>query len=53
MFAMARKLFNADERAELDEQYARWKDSPQLSKALAEASKNAAAALRANPAPPA
>ena len=52
MFAMTRKLFSVEERAELDDQYTRWQDSPQMSKALAEALKNAAAGLRATPAPP-
>ncbi len=51
MFAMARKLFSAEERADLDAQYAQWKASPQLNEALAQASEKAAAALRANPPP--
>ena len=51
MFAMARKLFSAEERADLDSQYAQWKSSPQVAEALAKASDQAAAALRANPPP--
>ena len=51
MFSMARKLFSAEERADLDAQYAQWKASPQVDEALAQASEKAAAALRANPPP--
>lgn len=35
MFKMARKLFSADERAQLDEDYQVWKDSPAAQAALA------------------
>lgn len=51
MFAMARKLFTAEERAELDSQYASWKDSPEAKAALAEAAEKMASALNANPPP--
>lgn len=51
MFAMARKLFTAEERADLDAQYSQWKSSPQVTEAVAQASEKAAAALRANPPP--
>ena len=37
MFKMARKLFSAKERAELDEQYAEWKASPAAAAAVVHA----------------
>jgi hemerythrin-like domain-containing protein len=48
MFKMARKLFNAQERAELDEQYETWKASPAAAAALvhAEAKTGLKAAVR-------
>lgn len=51
MFAMSRKLFSNEERADLDARYAEWKASPQLAQALAQASEKVSAALRANPPP--
>ena len=38
MFKMARKLFSADERAQLDEAYEEWKASPAAESAIAAAS---------------
>jgi len=37
MFKMARKLFSADERAQLDEAYEQWKSSPAAASAIAAA----------------
>ena len=34
MFRMARELFSAEERAQLDEQYEAWKNSPEAEKVL-------------------
>lgn len=49
MFAMARKLFSAEERADFDDHYADWKSSSEAKKALAKAAEKASAALRTNP----
>ncbi len=51
MFKMARKLFTAEERADMDVQYEEWKSSPAASKAVDEALKKAAAAAKTNPPP--
>ncbi|MBA3486556.1 MAG: hypothetical protein H0T88_05100 [Lysobacter sp.] len=37
LFAMAHKLFSADERAQMDEQYETWKASPDAIAAMATA----------------
>lgn len=49
MFKMARKLFSAEERAELDEQYEEWKRSPTAAAVLthAQVKTGAKAAVRA------
>lgn len=51
MFKMARKLFTAEERADMDVQYEQWKVSPAATKAVEEALKKAAAAAKTNPPP--
>lgn len=51
MFKMARKLFTAEERADMDVQYEAWKSSPAATKAVDEALKKAAAAAATNPPP--
>lgn len=51
MFKMARKLFTAAERADMDVQYEAWKSSPAAKKAVDEALKKAAAAAKTNPPP--
>lgn len=50
MFKMARELFSAEERAQLDEQYEAWKNSPAAAEALmAEKAKSSASpSLRAH-----
>ncbi|MEP6634152.1 MAG: hemerythrin domain-containing protein [Luteimonas sp.] len=49
MFKMARKMFDAAERAQMDEQYEAWKTSPAAAAAVNEARSKAAAAAKANP----
>ncbi len=51
MFKMARKMFTAEERAQMDEQYAQWKATPAAKQAVEKALAKAAAAEKANPAP--
>jgi len=51
MFKMARKLFSAEERSEMDAQYEQWKASPAAIKAIDEALSKAAAAAKSNPPP--
>lgn len=51
MFAMAKKLFSAEELAKFDDDYSRWKKSAEGRKAVGEALDKAAAAARTNPAP--
>lgn len=51
MFKMARKMFTAQERADMDAQYEQWKASPAANKAIDEAMKKAAAAAKTNPPP--
>lgn len=51
MFKMARKMFSAEERAEMDTQYASWKKSPAATAAIEKAMKKAAAAAATNPPP--
>ncbi len=51
MFKMARKMFTAQERADMDVQYEDWKASPAAKKAIREALDKAAAAAKTNPPP--
>ncbi len=51
MFKMARSLFSAEERAQMDAQYKKWKASPAAAEAVQKALSDADAAARANPAP--
>lgn len=51
MFAMAKKLFSAEELANFDDAYSRWKKSSEGGKAVGEALEKSAAAARTNPAP--
>ena len=51
MFAMARKLFSAEERADFDRHYKEWKSSSEAQTALVQAAEKASAALRTNPPP--
>ena len=43
MFKMAREMFSAEERAQMDEEYAAWKKSPEAASAIAAAAKETGA----------
>ena len=49
MFAMARKMFDAEELAQMDAQYNKWKSSPAAEEAIQSAMAEAAQANQTNP----
>ncbi|QOW19251.1 hemerythrin domain-containing protein [Lysobacter ciconiae] len=51
MFKMARSMFSAEERAQLDEQYKNWKGTPAAAQAIEKALLKGAEANKANPPP--